>query len=147
MSLVCCLFAGCSNEKKTPDNPATPSTAASRSNTKVSTTMGLEKDLCAKCGCCAGCEECCKGEKCEECGMQKGSELCCTGVATKAEGTYCKECGYLKGTDKCCADGNVKCEKCGLAAGSDLCCKVNPEDDNKGHEHAEGDHDDDQNKG
>ena len=103
----------------------------------------------------AGCEDCCKGEKCEKCGMQKGTALCCTGVKPAEKGTYCKMCGFEKGSEQCCADGNVKCDKCGLAQGSPICCKIKSEDHEHDktqghdgdHDHVGGDHDSDEAEG
>ena len=74
--------------------------------------------------------------------MQKGSELCCSGVKPTEDGAYCKDCGFVKGSEKCCADENAKCAKCGLAKGSDLCCKEINVDAHEGHDHAEGDDED-----
>ena len=122
-ALMCCFFAGCDQY----DNSATKTAGKNTSSTTTAakTKVSLESDLCAKCGCCAGCEVCCKGKKCDDCGMQRGTELCCTGAKPAEGGVYCKKCGFVKETDECCAESNVACDKCGLAKGSPICCKFN----------------------
>lgn len=114
-----------------------PAADESQANVTPVSTTGLDSDLCAKCGCCAGCDDCCKGEKCD-CGMQKGTALCCSGVKS-ADGVYCKTCGFTKGSEKCCAEGNETCTKCSLAKGSPLCCKVKQKEAGDNHDHEEGD--------
>jgi hypothetical protein len=119
------VVAGCEDagtEAQVGGKSATP-------NTSDVTTVGLEADVCGKCGCCAGCDDCCKGETCDECGMQKGTLLCCTGVKPSETAlVYCKSCGFEKGTEECCAETNVACEKCSLAEGSPICCKIKSDD-------------------
>lgn len=113
---ICFVVAGCGGDAKKEDPKKDEGSQASNVST--------HKDICGKCGCCAGCDECCKGEKCEKCGMQKGSDLCCSGVAAKDGVVYCGKCGFEKGSATCCAAANAKCDKCGLASGSPLCCKL-----------------------
>ncbi len=133
---VCCfMLVGCAPEEA----PTASSNNASSNIEKVATSSPLEADLCTKCGCCADCEDCCKGEKCD-CGMQKGTALCCSGVKPADGGTYCKGCGFVKGSEKCCAESNETCS-CGLAKGSPLCCKVKAEDHDHDHDHGEEGHD------
>lgn len=130
VACVALVVSGCSE-------PA--DTAVDKTKTTAAVSSPLDADLCGKCGCCAGCDDCCQGEKCD-CGMQKGSELCCSGVKP-SDVVYCKSCGFGKGTDQCCSEDNEACS-CGLAKGSPLCCKIKGDD-----EHAEGSHEGDSDAG
>ena len=137
IGLMAVVITGCSEEEAAP-----ATTKATNNPAEALTKVALDTDLCGKCGCCAGCETCCKGEKCDGCGMQKGTALCCTGVKpAETDVVYCKGCGHEKGSDSCCADTNEKCTDCGLAKGSPICCKVTSDD---AHDHdGDVDHKDD----
>jgi hypothetical protein len=128
LALLALLSTGCDKGDTAPaPNNATPATGSSSTGDggAATTQVALEKDICGKCGCCAGCETCCKETeaKCEKCGFQAGSDLCCSGLKP-ADVTYCKDCGHIKGSDKCCKEGCETCDKCGLHQGSEICCKV-----------------------
>ena len=128
------MFAllGCDKKAETADSAA-----------KTTDVVVLEADICGGCGCCKGCDDCCKGETCGSCGYQKGTSLCCVegAPAPNNDAIYCKGCGFEKGGAKCCAEGNETCTKCGLAKGSPICCKVNVEKLPHSHEGGEADHD------
>ncbi|MEL7498127.1 MAG: hypothetical protein AAFN77_10985 [Planctomycetota bacterium] len=129
MLALAVVLMGCNNAEEGGDANNEGGTSTSQNDTDNGTTkVSLENDLCAKCGCCAGCDDCCEGKKCEGCGMQEGSELCCTGVKP-AEGVYCKGCGFTKGSEDCCKESNETCTSCNLAKGSPLCCKIKSEEE------------------
>ena len=130
-ALMCVAVAGCSQEES----------AEGGNETTSSTQVGLESDMCGKCGCCAECEDCCSGDTCSDCGYQEGTALCCAeGAPAPSDVVYCSGCGHAKGTDECCAEGAEECSGCGLHKGSPLCCVVDAEggDDENSEENTDG---------
>ena len=62
-------------------------------------------------------------EKCEKCGLHKGSDLCCKIESGAFVGmTLCGACGEIAGSEACCKEGAEVCEKCSRHKGSPLCC-------------------------
>ncbi|MEM7453678.1 MAG: hypothetical protein AAF456_04910 [Planctomycetota bacterium] len=135
VALMCVAVAGCSQEEGAEGGDETTQ------GTPSSTQVGLESDLCGKCGCCAECDDCCEGDTCTDCGYQEGTALCCAeGAPEPSDVVYCHGCGEEKGTDACCSDGAEECVGCGLHKGSPLCCVVDGEEgsDHEGHSHEGG---------
>lgn len=128
MLAMAVIVMGCNSAEEgggAGDKPAETKPEDGDKGDTATTKTALENDLCATCGCCAGCDDCCddEAEKCTDCKMQKGTELCCKGLEP-SEGVYCKACGYTKDTEDCCKEGAEKCTDCNLAKGSPLCCKL-----------------------
>jgi hypothetical protein len=131
LAIIGLLTIGCDKKDTTATSAAKTNNAvaANTSTPPATTKASLEADICGKCGCCAGCEDCCNkdAEICDKCGFQKGTQMCCVeGMSPKDGVKYCKECGQEKDSDSCCKEDAEKCADCGLAKGSPgcaVCCK------------------------
>ncbi len=120
-ALMLVAALGCDNPETT-----TPTALATES---AATTVPAKVILCGMCGEETGSETCCAdgAEKCDSCGLHKGTALCCK-VPEELKGKdMCMSCGNAAGSEQCCAAGAEECDKCGLHNGSALCCKLDAE--------------------
>ena len=138
VAIVAIVSWGCAgSETTTPDINATTQTDGDAGHGHEdgdhdTTTIYVAATICGECGVdkvdashyCAV-----DAEKCESCGLTKGSTLCCVELDESVKGQdLCGKCGNVAESDSCCDENAEKCASCGLAKGSALCCKLKTEE-------------------
>ena len=120
-TLALVVTLGCDNPETTTPTALSTDSATTPAQSKVI--------LCGMCGEETGSDSCCAdgAEKCDSCGLHKGTALCCKVPEDMKGKDMCMSCGNAAGSEQCCAEGAEECGKCGLHKGSALCCKIEAE--------------------